>query len=445
MNQVRAKFFKQLLRPGLLNVLEHGITRASDALISLFLIWSLPVVLYGKLAYAQAVVAPLAFLFITQETYIYRSYRTWKSQGRETLQEAHQLMDRIIGLKIGIAIILSLILALSVRGKSQLPLLLSFGVFIWAFSSVLLTHWLGPDREFLRLGGRLATLNRITLIQKFIVLVGVILAIRLAPGTLIWLAPLWMLAIGLTKFLLVRQVSNLHNGFNSNQEASTSRPSFSDAFFGMSLWNHIAGSIYLFGQTMDLFFLGIFESDARTISLYSVALKYATFCTFLPYAFANTFNVQIGNSQGGTEGVIEQRSLFKQALPRYLAVVTAQTLLFVGLAPILFKWSSRGKWSDQEIESLTLWFRTLVFGQALHVFPLLWWSLSQMRTPMKKVALGIYVPWGVICLVSYAWAAQLGNVRLLAQMNILTGICFSFLVISHHRRLDLDYYSTSSM
>ncbi len=434
---------KILFRPGLLNVLEHGITRASDAATSLVLIWSLPVELYGKIAYAQAVIAPLAFLFIAQDLYIYRTYSTWKQEGRTALEGAHRLMDRIIGLKFGIAILLSLILSIFRTEGSSISQIAAFGIFVWAFASVLLTHWLGPDREFLRLGGKFLTLNRITLFQKLSVFAGVIIAVRWLPDSLAWLAPLWIGSIIITKFVLSLQVRKLHREFSTSGESRKNSASFYEAFFGLSLWNHLAGSIYLFGQTMDLFFLGIFHTDARMISLYSVALKYSNFFTFLPYALANTFNVQAGNVVSGSAGAIEQRSLFARSFPRYLGIVIAQTVVFLIAAPWIFEYSSQGKWTSDEIAELVAWFRTLVIAQGLHVFPLLWWALSQLRTPVSKVALQIYVPWGIVCLGVYSWAAQTANPLLLAQMNIVTSAFFCAVVIFYHRRNDRDFYRES--
>lgn len=429
-----------LFRPGILNVLEHGITRASDALTSLVLIWSLPVEIYGNVAYAQALVAPLGFLFITQDVYIYRHYSRWKQSGRSTLIEAHQLMDRIVSLKTALAFSLSAVGAYFLSARLNLTIGVAFGLLVWGFCSVMLTHWLGPDRELLRMGGSLASLNRITLLQKTIVLFGVIAATRWMPNQLFWLAPLWLGSILTSKFLLSSRIREFHSSLAEGTRDSAS-VSFRDALFGMSFWNHISGSIYLFGQTMDLFFLGTFHPNTRELSLYSVALKYSTFCTFLPYALANTFNIQVGNASPGNDGVIEQRDLFRRAWPRYFLAVAAQTLVFVTLAPWIFQLSGRGKWSATDQFEITQWFRLLVIAQAIHVLPLLWWVLSQLRTPMKRITLQIYAPWGVLGLLIYAWAAQSGTPLALAQMNIVHSIAFAILVFVHHRREDPEFYS----
>ena len=113
------KFF---FRPALLNILEHGITRGSDALTSLALIWSLPTETYGKLAFAQAMVAPLGFLFISQDMYIYRNYAAWKARGARSLAHAYRVIDRIVQLKVGFALVLSAAMAICSLVLIAIPL-----------------------------------------------------------------------------------------------------------------------------------------------------------------------------------------------------------------------------------------------------------------------------------------------------------------------------------
>jgi len=187
--------------------------------------------------------------------------------------------------------------------------------------------------------------------------------------------------------------------------------------------------------------LGTFQPYTRELSQYSVALKYSTFCTFLPYALANTFNIQVGNANPGAGGITEQRDLFHRTWPRYFFAIAAQPLVFVTLAPWIFQLSGRGKWSTSDLFEITQWFRLLVIAQAIHVLPLLWWVLSQLRTPMKKITLQIYVPWGVLGLGIYAWAATAATPLALAQMNIVHSIAFAILIFTHHRREDPEFYS----
>lgn len=61
-------------RVGLLNTLEHALTRFSDSATTLLLLWGLSSELFGRLAIAQAFAAPLLLLCVAPENVLYRDF-----------------------------------------------------------------------------------------------------------------------------------------------------------------------------------------------------------------------------------------------------------------------------------------------------------------------------------------------------------------------------------
>ncbi|HAR44452.1 MAG TPA: hypothetical protein DCS07_17780, partial [Bdellovibrionales bacterium] len=112
-------FRSQWWKHGFLNLLEHGITRAGDALASLLLIWVLAPEVFARLALAQAWIAPLLFFFVAPEVVLYREYASWRAEGRQVFGKRLYAL-RIFGYwKIPAAILLSLAISLLMPATAE--------------------------------------------------------------------------------------------------------------------------------------------------------------------------------------------------------------------------------------------------------------------------------------------------------------------------------------
>lgn len=395
------------LSNGIWNTAEHASTRILDALTTLIVLWSVPTEQFSHLALAQAWVAPALLLFIAPETILYRDFSKWEAEGRGVLLTRIRALRRFAWGKVFAAVLLSLGIAAfaSSGGGTESTYYDRLFALLWAFSLPLAPQIAGPDRELLRIDLRLRELNFVTLFQRGLYLVLLLFAVRFYGSSMGALAIASTVAVllsaGVSRFLVERN-------FRGTAPIHSSADSFvniiSRSLTGFSIWNHIAGIVIGWMQTMDLFFLGIFGFSAMDIGLYSTVLKLSNFTLAGPFAFSNLYAVHLGRADP-RQG-IEQRSDEWRKMIRFsgalVAFAVCQTLIFRFASPWILSALSRGRWSDADLGRMLGWLNWLLPSCALFGSLLLWTAWLNVRTPIRALVLRAYAPWGVVALTVYA-------------------------------------------
>lgn len=385
---------------GLWNTAEHASSRILDAVTTLIVLWSVPTEQFSHLALAQAWVAPALLLFIAPETILYRDFSKWQEEGRGVLLTRIRALRRFAWGKVFAAVILSFgIASFSDRFLDSLFALL------WAFSLPLAPQIAGPDRELLRIDLRLRELNFVTFFQRGLYLILLLLAVRFYGSSMGSLAVASTSAVLLSalvsRFLVERSflgVLPIHSPADSFVNV------ISKSLTGFSIWNHIAGIVIGWMQTMDLFFLGIFRFSALEIGLYSTVLKLSNFSLAAPFAFSNLYAVHLGRADPRRSP--EQKRFEWMKMVRFSGVMVVfavcQALVFRLASPWILTTLSRGRWSESDIGSMLGWLNWLLPACALFGSLLLWTAWLNVRTPIRALVLRAYVPWGVVALSVYS-------------------------------------------
>jgi hypothetical protein len=147
---------------------------------------------------------------------------------------------------------------------------------VWAFFLFLAPQIAGADRELLRLELRLRALNWLTLGQKGILLAGTFAAIRYFEDPLPPLAAMSLLAALLPALAARALVEGRWSAHPRPPQGMTARRFLGGVFSEFTLWQHAAGIVLGWIQTMDVFFLNLFGLPAREIGLYGSVLKVVT-------------------------------------------------------------------------------------------------------------------------------------------------------------------------
>ncbi len=414
-------------KKGILNTVEHAVTRGADALVTILLIRALDAATFSRVALAQAWLAPVLLIFISPETILYRDYSEWKVQGRLFLQLRLSAFRRFALLKWGMATLI----ALGVAALSKAP---SFEEKYWIFCAWLWAAWLplvpqilGPDREFLRMSLRLRALNVLTLIQKLSLLGGVVAVLAIFPsdlvlpgiGTVLWFSVSvswvlgWWTARGELKKLeelpQTRDILPTLRGWRAVY----------DSLRGFSFWSHLSGVVQNWVQTMDLFFLGIFHaSSVAQLALYAVALKLSNLLLALPLALANIFGVWVGSTQTA------QRDRVKSLTMRLYLACIAQMLVFWMFSSWIINWLSRGRWSAADQDQIFHWLVLISTATMMYASTFLMSSWITLRKNVRKLFFWVYVPWLVISMGVYAGAAKKWTFTEVAAANLVIAIVF---------------------
>jgi hypothetical protein len=393
---------------GIWNTAEHASTRILDALATLLILWAVPTEKFSHLAIAQAWVAPALFLFIAPETILYRDFAKWQSEGQGSLLTRIRMLRRFAWSKVAAATILSLAIAAfsgSVAGSESTYFDRLFAL-IWAFSLSLAPQIAGPDRELLRIDLNLRQLNFVTFFQRALYLALLAVAIHFYGSSMATLATsagvAVLLSAGIARFLVERNfsgVTSVHSPENSFFRV------ISGSLSDFSIWNHLAGIVIGWMQTMDLFFLGVFHFSALDIGLYSTILKLSNFTLAAPFAFSNLYAVHLGREHpdvSPAEKKIEFQRMFR--LSGYLlAFIAAQVLIFWFASPWILSLLSRGRWTEMDIGRMIGWLDWILPSCALFGSLLLWTSWLNVRTPIRDVVIRAYLPWGVVALSVYGY------------------------------------------
>jgi hypothetical protein len=409
-----------------LNTLEHVITRGADAATSLMLILFLNPEKFSALAFAQAIAAPCLLFFVTIENVLYRDYSVWKSEG--VLNTKVTVLRRFGYSKMLIA----LLIALGISGVKEI---LSPGLFaihfwglLWALFWMLSPQIFGADREFLRIDLRLRELNAITLFQKLSMLAGTALALAVCRGNrhiffALALVPLLstLLSAAIARTVVLSRLNARPETVNFSQFRSV----ISEAMKTFSFWQHLNGVIQGWVQTMDVFLLGLVQTPARILGLYAFALKMANFSMALPTAFSSFFMVWLGRELKNRDPE-EERSKLWHFTRLNGAGVLAQAVIYWFCAPLIFSLISRKRWTIDEQTVILHWFGWMLLGSSLYVLvlPLVAWLMLRMPTFVSFRKL--FLPWGIVSVLSYGIAIHLESANGAAFANVLVGTAFAF-------------------
>lgn len=419
------KVKRNWIRPAALNILEHSSTRVADAATTLLVLLILDTEVFGRLALAQAWVAPTLFFFVCPENVLYRDFRKWEAEGTSPFNAKLDILRRFAWAKAFVAIGVAAAIA---RGETDF-----FFALLWAFALSLGPQIFGPDREFLRTSLELGTLNRVNILQKFFLLLGT------AAALLIWKGKVSVLALQACFVVFVfaliyraraKAVILRKMGQPFPQREISFWKVIGDSLGSFSLWQHLASVVLNWIETMDLFFLGIFGYPPREVGLYAAALKLANFSKALPMALSNTYSVRLARTQ---DPVNEHREL-KISVSVLLVVTLAQAVVLFFVSPWIFEFFSKGRWSTPEISTMRTWFGWILLAGVLNapLFVLTAWLY--VRTRARDVFLRLYLPLAVVSVFIYSSAAYSRSLQWVAISNVGVALLLVGLVLTRFFR-----------
>ena len=396
------------LKHGFWNVLEHGLIRLTDSLVSMTLLWVLVPESFAKVALAQAWVAPMLFLFVSPETVIYRDFSLWKSQGPASLS-ANLRALRLFSWGKALAAILIAVLSAFIfpvgDGFNQ-----RFYLILWAFSLSLAPQLSGADREFLRLDLKLKQLTAVTFCHKFSLLAGTVLVAFQYRNRMDLLAGVAIFSTLLSTLLahIWARASLREMGASARDLKTSHANSFrviSEGLKTFSIWGHMSSVILNWVLSMDLFILGMVGLEARQLGIYASVLKLANFSFALPVALANLFSVWVGRKSAHVEEIEQVRTLSARLFFGSLL----QAIIIAVLGPYLLAFLSRGRWSEFEQRQMAHWLYWILAGSVLISSTFLVTSWLALRGKLIPLVYRVYIPWGISSLILYTGAIQLSH------------------------------------
>jgi hypothetical protein len=414
------------LRASAWNALEHGLTRLLDAASTLLLLWFLSPEMFAKLAVAQAVAAPLLLVFVSPETILYKEYARWRAEGDAPFAWRVRILRRFGWAKA--AVVLPLAAAVAAVGGA------GFWAIVWAFFLFLAPQIAGTDRELLRLGLRLRALNLLTLAQKAIVLAGTLAAIRLFRDPLPPLAGASALA-ALSTAALARVLVERQWGAKAEAPAGERWNRFlAGVFSEFTLWQHAAGVLLNWIQTMDVFFLGLFRVPAREVGLYGSVLKVVNFSLLLPHALANLFSIWVGRRGDSSDGRKRERGVAARSSLLLAGVGLLQAAILILLGETIYGLLSHGRWTEEEIARMVRWTVWIASGTAVLGTGFVAMNWAMLRDRMRMVFLRVSLPAAVLAFLIYGAMVRGLGLDGAARANLPVAAIFAGLAILHARR-----------
>jgi hypothetical protein len=410
-------------RHGVWNVLEHALSRGLDAFATVALLWFVSPETFSQLALAQAYVAPALFFFICPETSFYREFSAWSAEGRGKMLARIRAFRRFAWTKGALAFLL----AGTIAALFPSPIGSSFDwgerflSILWAFSLPLTPQIAGADREFLRLNLDLRELNAVTVFQRAFYLAALLLASLVFSASLVSLAAVGVLSAVFTAWLARSFVERRFSGIVPERVPESDFVHLlRETVRGFSFWNHISGIVVGWTQTLDLFLLGWLRTPMGIVGLYGIGLKLANFSLAIPYAVSNLYNVYLGRTSAPQDNEgrrREARSLLK--FSSALAFFTAlQALIFWKLSPWILEVLSRGRWALSDQARIVQWLQWILPASAVFGACLFWTGWLSIRFSFRRLVFGVYLPWGGMALILYAWNAYHGGVDAAARTNL---------------------------
>lgn len=401
--------------------------RALDMLASFAILWGISPEYFSHLVISQAIVAPLIFFFISPEVVIYRDYAIWKQNGIGELA-ARIRHFRVFGYyKFILCVVFSAVV--SFLRREDLNFSLKFFSMLWAFNLALAPQIFGADREFLRLSLRLKLLNLLTLVQKVILISGVLLVVLYAPTRIDFLALAVIFSTLFSAFIL-RLESNKSlkaMGASSEDLKGGNGLKFSSAIresiFSFSLWQHLFGVILNWVQTMDLFVLSYFSFSPKLIGLYGVAVKLVNFSTAIPMALANMFSVWLGRRLKESNEGFELKKLTQFTSFLILGSVVQGIVLYC-LSPKVLSLLSRGRWNADEQILIIEWIHYLLLGTVIMTGTFFVTGWLAVRRSTAKLFKYVSLPLAILGLLSYYYAVSSGGLDRMAQYKVVIMVVY---------------------
>jgi hypothetical protein len=423
------------LKHGFWNTLEHAVTRVSDALTTLVLLWALVPEVFSRLAIAQAWVAPLLLVFISPEAVLYRDFGKWRSEGADLFASRLRALRLFAWGKAQLALVLSFAAAFFVTFQGAW--FEKFSALVWAFSLALAPQVAGPDREFLRLDLKLKELCVLSLFQKAVLFGGTITAALVYQGKPMLLPALAAVAalsaIGtafVARFISRRVLVKDGAGpeFLSGRKGIAPLALIQEAVRTFSIWSHVQGVISNWIQTMDVFLLGVFGLPARMIGLYAASLKLANFSMAMPLALSNLFSVWIGRRIPSDEGRTREKREVRRFTFILLAANIAQAALLLLIAPWAFKALSHGRWTEAEQTMMLGWLFWILLGSIGITSNALLGSWLVVRASIVKMFFWISLPWLAGSVIAYALVIRAFGFDGAAKGNAIVAVIYLVLL-----------------
>jgi O-antigen/teichoic acid export membrane protein len=365
------------------------------------------------------------FFLISPSNILYREFAKWKGEGRRSIVARLFALRLYGGLAFCVALSLSLV-ALGVFGflEKLWSVLLGWSLLLGIFLA-------GADREYLRLALKMRALITVTLVQKLVIL-GLIASYAFTGTSLSVKAVACsaLLSQGLAALIayLFTQKALSDTPEVGSVRIPRVRETLQSGFVEFAFWNHCAGVVTSWAQTMDLFFLGILGLPTHLVGLYAVALKLGNFVMAVPNALSNLFAVWVSrksgqNSRETREGVWLMRSaVFTAALTALMGA------LVIGASPWIFELFSRGRWSGSDQLMMRQWLVWIVVGLVISAGSGVLMGWATLRKSMKELLLQVYLPYLILSLGLYAWAVQHSGLVGAAAGNV--GVSIGFLLLS---------------
>lgn len=421
------------LKRGFWNTAEHGLTRVSDALTSLVLLWALTPELFSKLALAQAVVSPALLFFVSPESILYRDYSKWQSQGDKVLFHRVSALRFFAWLKLVFAVLIAFILAHLAPGEGEWSL--RFSALLWAFLLALGPQVSGADREFLRMSLRLRTLNFLNLYQKLTLFLGTLYVALVRPEAVELLAVIAGFSTVTTAILgwsLNRAPNVEHATQDSGGLVDLIQSYFNvivDALKSFSLWNHLSGVVLNWVQTMDLLFLGFFRFPAREVGLYAAVLKITGFTLALPLAFSNLFLVWLGRRHSSQSLQSQEKTFVVKFSGWMLLFSVVQCGVLYWLSPYLFEFLSRGRWSGEEILRMVDWLGVSLVGAVILGSTFILSSWLTVRSSVIKLFFQVGLVWCGFSVVLFGASSAFLGIDRVMQVRPIVFLIYALLML----------------
>ncbi len=414
------------MRQAVFTLAEHGFVRVLDALITYSLLRILTPPEFGLFSVYQSWVAML-FLFLPAiELTMFREYGQLKQENK--LGEALGAYRFFNALKLifafGFVAILAMVpqgvLSYTARG-ALLAIALSLPL-----SQAIYSYMREPLRFEMRQGivAFLSLIQRVLLILAFW---GAAYFFKGEPLALLVLAGLAFLTAGAFWRIFSQKFLSGVDAYSPAYWA-TIRASF----LGTVLWIHVNGVITQMIQTFDVFALNQRGISLIEIGHYNLALKTANFFQVIPVALASSYGVFLARrSHKKTEpGEFEYERRVSLILSLgFLAFCLGLFFLSAKVGAPLMGFLARGKASVMEIENAIIFFRWQVAGVLLYCVSYPVGTYLSARGELKKIVLFVNLPWMVLSVIFYSWAAKFGALEA-AQANVAVyGIALFLLLL----------------
>jgi O-antigen/teichoic acid export membrane protein len=205
-------------------------------------------------------------------------------------------------------------------------------------------------------------------------------------------------------------------------------------FSEFTLWQHAAGVLLHWIQTMDVFFLGLFRVPAREVGLYGTVLKVVNFSLLLPHALANLFSVWVGRRADSGEGRKRERGVAARMSLLIAGVGILQAAVLILLGEAIYRLLSHGRWSEAEVARMVGWTIWIASGAAVLGTGFVAMNWAMLRERMRALFLRVSLPAAALAFLIYGAAVRGSGLDGAARANLPVAAIFAALAILHARR-----------